>query len=100
MVTLPAHVAWSGQGAFDLADRRQRCDAYRLVMTEGLDADVVWFVDVAEVVAMCAEMHLSPHIRIPWQRWLWDRGLVDLCTLVAGTVADVTRRYPPRSLAG
>ena len=29
-------------------------------------------------------------------RWLWDQGLVDLRTLVAGTVADVTRRYPPR----
>ena len=69
-------------------------------MSEGLDADVVWFVDVAEVVAMWAEMHLSPHIRIPWQRWLRDRGLLDLRTPVAGTVADVTRRYPPRSLAG
>ena len=100
VVTLPQRVAWSGQGAFDLADRRQRCDAYKLVMTEGLDADVLWFVDIDEVVAMWAEMHLSPHIRIPWQRWLWDRGLLDLRTLVAGTVADVTRRYPPRSPAG
>ena len=100
VVTLPLRVAWSGQGAFDLAYRRQRCGAYRLVMTEGLDEDVLWFVDVEEVVAMWAEMHLSPHIRIPWQRWLWDRGLLDLRTLVAGAVADVTRRYPPRRLSG
>ena len=61
MVRLPEHVAWSPPYEYDLSDRRQRCRAYQRVMTEGLAADVLWFIDVAEVVAMWGDMVLSPH---------------------------------------
>ena len=77
VVRLPAHVAWSPPFEYDLANRRQRLDVYQQVMTEGLDEDVLWFIDVDEVVTMWDDLHLSPHIRAPWQRWLRAHGLVD-----------------------
>ena len=30
-----------------------------------------------EVVAMWGELHLSPHIRAPWERWLRTHKLLD-----------------------
>lgn len=77
LVRLPPHVAWSPPFEYDLADRRQRLDAYQVVMTEGRDEDVLWFVDVGEVVAMWTDLVLSPHIRAPWERWLRAHGLLD-----------------------
>ena len=59
-------VVWSPPWEYDLGDRQQRGRAYERVMTEGLDEDVLWFIDVDEVVAMWGELHLSPHIRVPW----------------------------------
>ena len=46
--------------------------AYQRVMTEGLGEDVLHFIDVDQVVDMWDELHLSPHIRAPWERWLLD----------------------------
>ena len=77
MVRLPSHIAWSAPFKYDLADRRQRSRAYQRVMTEGRDEDVLWFVDVDEVVAMWDDLVLSPHIRAPWERWLRTHGLLD-----------------------
>ena len=77
VVRLPPHVAWSPPYEYDLADRRQRCRAYQRVMTEGLAEDVLWFIDVDEVVALWADLVLSPHIRAPWERWLRGQGLLD-----------------------
>ena len=45
-------VVWSPPWEYDLGDRQQRGRAYERVMTEGLDEDVLWFIDVDEVVAM------------------------------------------------
>lgn len=92
VVTLPLRVAWSGQGAFDLAYRRQRCGAYRLVMTEGLDEDVLHFVDVDQMVDMWDDLHLAPHIRAPWERWLRSHGLLDPDPRVRSAAEEVIRR--------
>ena len=81
VVRLPEHIAWSPPYEYDLDDRRHRLDAYQRVMTEGLAADVLWFIDVAEVVAMWGDMVLSPHIRVPWERWLRAHGLLDWLVL-------------------
>ena len=70
VVRLPTHLAWSPPFEYDLGDRCQRLDVYQRVMTEGRAEDVLWFVDVDEVVAMWDELHLSPHIWVPWERWL------------------------------
>ena len=77
VVRLPVHVAWSPPYEYDLADRRGRVAAYQRVMTEGLDEDVLHFIDVDQVVDMWDELHLSPHIRAPWERWLRSHGLLD-----------------------
>ena len=77
VVRLPDHVACSPPYEYDLADRPQRLLAYAVVMTEGRDEDVLWFIDVDEVVAMWADLVLSPHVRAPWARWLHVHGLID-----------------------
>ena len=77
VVRLPSHIAWSPPFEYDLGSRRQRSRAYQRVMTEGRDEDVLWFVDVDEVVAMWDDLVLSPHIRAPWERWLRTHGLLD-----------------------
>ena len=46
-------------------------------MTDGLADDVLWFIDVDEVVALWSHLVLSPHIRAPWERWLQVHGLLD-----------------------
>ena len=35
------------------------------------------WADVDQVVDLWDEMHLSPHVREPWKRWLRARGLLD-----------------------
>ncbi len=75
-VKLPNRLAWSGQGEFDLGDRRDRMYVYQLVMTEGTAEDVRRYIDLGLLVEMWAEMWLSPHVRERWERWLRDRSLV------------------------
>ncbi len=69
-VRLPDHVAWSPPYVYDLEDRQQRCRAYARVMTEGLEADVRYFVDVDALVDMWDEIYLAPHVRERWRDWL------------------------------
>lgn len=75
-VKLPNRIAWSGQGEFDLEDRRDRMYVYQLVMTEGSEDDVRRYIDVAHLVEMWDDMWLSPHVRERWHRWLRDRDLI------------------------
>jgi len=77
VVRLPPHVAWSPPFEYDLDDRSHRLDAYQVVMTEGRDEDVLWFIDVDEAVAMWDDLVLSPHIRAPWERWLRAHDLLE-----------------------
>ncbi len=73
---LPRRLAWSGQGEFDLDDRRDRMYVYQLVMTEGTSDDVRRYIDLRLLVEMWHEMWLSPHVRERWDRWLRDRELI------------------------
>ena len=50
MITLPGHIAWSPPYEYDLDDRRDLRGAYARVMTEGLDADVRYYIDVDTLV--------------------------------------------------
>ena len=75
-VKLPNRIAWSGQGEFDLEDRRDRMYVYQLVMTEGTEDDVRRYIDVDHLVEMWNDMWLSPHVRERWRRWLRDRDLI------------------------
>ena len=61
-------------------------------MTEGLDEDVLHFVDVDQMVDMWGDLHLAPHIRAPWERWLRSHGLLDPDPRVRSAAEEVIRR--------
>ena len=64
MVRLPLHIARSAPYEYDLTDRRWLLSAYQRVLSEGLEADVLWFIDT--LLDVWGELHLSPHVREPW----------------------------------
>ena len=76
VVRLPLHIAWSPPYEYDLTERRSRRGAYRRILTEGNEADVLWYIDIDVLLAEWAALHLSPHIRSPWARWLSELGLL------------------------
>ncbi len=76
VVRLPGHIAWSPPHVYDLDDRQQRCRAYARVMSEGLEADVRYFIDVDALVEVWDEIHLAPHVRERWSAWLTEQGLL------------------------
>ena len=76
VVRLPDHIAWSPPYVYDLDDRQQRCRAYARVMSEGVEADVRYYVDVDALVEVWDEIHLAPHVRQRWSAWLTEHGLL------------------------
>jgi transcriptional regulator with XRE-family HTH domain len=66
-VKLPHHVAWSGQGDFDLGLRSDRGKAYEILLTEGLPEDITKFVDGALLVDLWSELFLPGHVKAAWQ---------------------------------
>jgi transcriptional regulator with XRE-family HTH domain len=67
-VVLPLHVDWSPHGKpRDLADRRERLLAYRMILTEGLPEDITAFVDGVLLVEAWPDLHLPRDIRDAWQ---------------------------------
>ena len=76
VVRLPGHIAWSPPYEYDLEDRRGLRRAYARVMTEGLEADVRFYIDVDILVEVWDELYLSPHVRERWGDWLIERGLI------------------------
>ena len=75
-VRLPPHIAWSPPYDYDLGRRQSLLRCYARVMTEGLDDDVRWFIDLDVLVEVWDELYLSPHVREAWGRWLAQRGLI------------------------
>lgn len=66
-VKLPHHVAWSGQGDFDLGVRSERGKAYEILLTEGLPEDITMFVDGALLVDLWSDLFLPGHVKAAWQ---------------------------------
>ncbi len=77
VVTLPGHIAWSAPYTFDMDDRWQLIGMYQTVMTEGLDDDVRYYIDIDVLVELWDDLWLSPYVREAWSAWLYDRGLLD-----------------------
>ena len=76
-VTLPSHVAWSGQGELNLDDPADRNYAYEILLAEGTADDVRAFVDPGHLVESWDALCLAPHVRDQWGTWLRSRGLID-----------------------
>ena len=75
-VTLPRHIA-SSPYSYDLDNRKSLRSCYEQVMTEGLDDDVRFYIDLDVLLDIWDEMWLSPHVRDAWTVWLRGRGLLD-----------------------
>ena len=76
-VTMPRHVAWSFPFDYDLDNPKQLRACYARVMTEGLDDNVRYFIDLDVLVEEWDRLWLSPHVRERWERWLRERGLIE-----------------------
>jgi transcriptional regulator with XRE-family HTH domain len=66
-VQLPHHVAWSGQGSFNLAAPRERARAYEVLLAEGLPEDIERHVDGALLVNIWDDLFLPRHVKTAWQ---------------------------------
>lgn len=67
-VTLPLHLNWSEPGrTFDLRDRRQRARVYEVVLREGIENDILAYIDGALLVDLWPDLVLSPTIRAAWE---------------------------------
>lgn len=76
-VELPRNVRWSDPPViYDMADRRDRISVYEQVLTEGTEDDVRLFIDVGQLLDLWDDLVSSPRVRIAWQTWLCNRGLL------------------------
>ena len=60
VVRLPSHIAWSPPYEYDLADRRWLRGAYQRILTEGTEADVLWYINI--------DVLLDRRARNEWKR--------------------------------
>lgn len=73
---LPHHVAWSFPHTFDFDDPARLRLAYQIVMTEGLDEDVLFYIDLDRLLEVWDDLWLSPYVRDAWTEWLQARSLI------------------------
>ena len=76
-VTLPRHIAWSFPYSYNLDNPKSLRACYEQVMTEGLDNDVRFYIDLDVLLDIWDELWLSPHVRDAWTVWLRARSLID-----------------------
>jgi hypothetical protein len=68
-VTLPHRLYWSGTGGprtLDLANPAGLRLLYRIVLTEGTEADVCTYLDASLLRDLWPSLWLSPHVREAW----------------------------------
>lgn len=75
-VRLPGHIAWSEPFEYDLDDRGELLLAYAQVMTEGMEDDVLRYIDLDVLMGAWDDLCLSPYVRQAWEEWLGERGLL------------------------
>ncbi|MYB03883.1 MAG: hypothetical protein F4Y13_06765 [Acidimicrobiaceae bacterium] len=76
-VTMPRRIAWGFPYSYDLDNRKSLRACYEQVMTEGLDDDMRFYIDLDVVLEVWDELWLSPHVRDASTAWLRGRGLID-----------------------
>lgn len=74
--TLPNRVAWSGRNTFNFSDQYDLRRAYEIVLTEGVEQDVLFYVDLDRLLEVWDDLWLSTRIRKAWTEWLTARGLI------------------------
>jgi hypothetical protein len=77
VVELPIHIWWSEPPrSFDLRCPKDRARVYELVLTEGDTEDVRRFVRLDVLLALWRELTLPTHVRVAWQAWFSEHGIV------------------------
>ncbi|MFD6435024.1 transcriptional regulator [Streptomyces venezuelae] len=68
-VSLPVHLAWSGLTTFDLDQPRLRMSYYRIVLAEGLQDDLVQFLNHDLLLSLWPTLRtlVSPDVRDVWE---------------------------------
>ncbi|PBC76774.1 hypothetical protein BX265_1495 [Streptomyces sp. TLI_235] len=68
-VELPLHLAWSGLRRFDLGRPRLRMGLYRIVLTEGMQEDLVQFLNARVLVELWPVLRtlVGPAVRQVWE---------------------------------
>jgi hypothetical protein len=72
-VTLPADIAWSGQGEYDLADPGQLRRVYEQVLREGTEDQVRRFVRASTLLEVWDDLVLPEYVRAAWEHWVQAR---------------------------
>ena len=68
VVELPIHVWWSEpRRTFDLASERDRRRLYELVLTEGDESDVRFYVSFDDLRDSWPQLFLPRHVRSAWE---------------------------------
>jgi hypothetical protein len=68
-VQLPIHIWWSEpKRAFDLRSPRDRIRMYELVLSEGDEDDVRFYVRFDDLRTLWRQLFLPRHVREAWQR--------------------------------
>lgn len=70
-VELPLHIRWSGPPiTYDLNDRADRARVYELVLREGTESDIRYYVHADHLREFFDELVLPPRVRRAWADWL------------------------------
>lgn len=69
-VELPLHLAWSGLRVFDLTQPRQRMGLYRIVLNEGMQEDLVSFLNAGLLIRLWPVLRtlVGPAVRTVWEQ--------------------------------
>jgi hypothetical protein len=71
LVRLPVHVRWSGAPkTYDLDLRQDRARVYEQVLREGTTDDVLFYVDVDQLIDLWDDLVLPRSVRQAWAGWI------------------------------
>jgi hypothetical protein len=70
IIRLPNRIRWSGPDlTFDMDNAADRRRVYELVLVDGSEEDVRYFVILDELIAVWGDIFLPTYVRRVWQEW-------------------------------
>lgn len=73
-VELPHHIQWSEpKRAYNLSNRVDRGFVYELVLQEGTDQDVRYYIDLDELIKLWGDLYLPHRVRRAWAALVMEK---------------------------